>query len=426
MAWRVHRPRRLMILVWALLIPVLAACNLLTTSDNSGPTTVQITGAPVVRIAAPLPNSTFLEGVTVNIQAQITNAGADINRVEVVVDNTIVATLTSPNTAGAAAFSITQSWPAVGNGQHVIAVTAFRADGSSSAPATVNINVVAQGAQVQPASATPVTNTQPTTGTGGVQPTADTGGQANLPQPTTPPQPTNPPEPTAVPPTSTPSNPIATFNQGANVRSGPSTLFNPPIGSFAAGATADVLGVTPAGDWYKIRYYNSDGWVFAQLITVSGDTSRIPVDAGPPIPTLTPVPPTPVPVTPTPVTSANLTFAGSPSVSPHPLRCNETATIKFTITNNGTTATNAGGSVSVRDILVSSGAVLVDAPAPGFGILQPGENTGEAVVPITVGVNYAEAHKIVITIDSGNAVAETNEGDNVYETTYVLDKAGCP
>ena len=423
MTWRVHNLRRPAVVVWVLLIPVLAACNLLT-NPESNPVAVPISGVPVIRLAAPLPNATFLEGVTVNVQAQITNAGPDINRVEVLVDNAIIATLTSPNTTGAAAFSITQTWPAAGGGQHVITVTAFRADGSSSAPASVNLNVVAQGAQIQPPSATPVTAGN----TGGqAQPTASSDGQVtNPPAPTAPPQPTTPPEPTAVPPSNTPSNPIATFNQGINVRSGPSTLFNPPIGSFAAGTTADILGVTPAGDWYKIRYYNSEGWVFGQLISVSGDTSRIPVDAGPPIPTLTPVPPTPVPVTPTPVTSANLVFVGSPSVSPHPLRCNETATIKFTITNNGTTATNAGGSVTVQDILVSTGAVLVNAPAPGFGILQPGANTAEAVVPITVSSNYAEGHKIVVIIDSGGTVAETNEGDNTFETTYVLDKAGCP
>jgi hypothetical protein len=417
MAWRLWDSRRPAFLVWALLIPLLAACNLLANPETND-TTVQISGAPVVRLASPLPNSTFLEGVSVNIQAQITNAGPDINRVEVLVDNAIIATLTSPNTTGAAAFSVTQSWLAAGAGQHVIAVTAFRADGSSSAPVSANLNVVAQGAPLQPASATPVTGSpaQPTSGAG-VQVTTP-------PQATTPPQqPTTPPQPTAVPPTNTPSVPIATFNQGANVRSGPSTLFNPPIGSFAAGATADILGVTPAGDWYKIRYYNGDGWVFSQLITVSGDTSRIPVDAGPAIPTLTPVPPTPVPVTATPALNVNL-VVGNITFNPATPNCAQTFNIFVDIANFGSNANATSGTISVTDTRVSDGSVQ-QTTVGSFGIIQPGQTVNVGPIPLTVSTYFAEEHRITIVVDSGGQVSETNEGDNTGTKSYTLSKASC-
>ncbi|MEO8612185.1 MAG: SH3 domain-containing protein [Chloroflexota bacterium] len=100
---------------------------------------------------------------------------------------------------------------------------------------------------------------------------------------------TNTPSPTEtlVSSTMTPGTPIATFNQGVNVRSGPGTEFNPPIGSFPAGQTAEILAHTPAGDWYKIRYFNQDGWVAAQFVTVSGDASLIPVESGLPTPVAT-------------------------------------------------------------------------------------------------------------------------------------------
>src|SRR5262249_6847141 len=129
----------------------LAACNL-ANAPGQGNSQAAISGAPVVRIASPLPNSTYLEGVSVNIQAAVSNAGPDIDRVEILVDNQNVATVPKPNSAGPPTSSVAQTWPAAGGGQHTIAVTAFRADGSSSAPASVNVTIVSQSAQ---ATATP-------------------------------------------------------------------------------------------------------------------------------------------------------------------------------------------------------------------------------------------------------------------------------
>jgi uncharacterized protein YraI len=98
------------------------------------------------------------------------------------------------------------------------------------------------------------------------------------------------------------SEPLATFNQGVNVRLGPGTQFEPPIGSFAAGQTTEILARNPSGDWYKVRYFNGEGWVFAAVLTVSGDISQLPIESGPPLPTEVPptITPTPVPSTATP------------------------------------------------------------------------------------------------------------------------------
>ncbi len=85
---------------------------------------------------------------------------------------------------------------------------------------------------------------------------------------------------------------VASFNLAVNVRRGPGNNFAPPIGSFRAGDTAEILAVDPVRAWYKVRYYDSTGWVAANLVSVSGDASSLPVDVGPP----TPVPPTPTPL----------------------------------------------------------------------------------------------------------------------------------
>jgi len=99
-SWAKALPLRLV----TLLIGVtLAGCNLGSTPVEEN---ILLTGAPTVRIVSPLPNATYLEGVAVNIQAQIGNAGADIHRVEVAVDNNLIATLPDPNTTDAAQFNI--------------------------------------------------------------------------------------------------------------------------------------------------------------------------------------------------------------------------------------------------------------------------------------------------------------------------------
>lgn len=93
---------------------------------------------------------------------------------------------------------------------------------------------------------------------------------------------------TVVPFTATPGQPIVTFTQGVNVRSGPGTEFNPPIGSFAAGQSTEILAQTAAGDWYKVRYQDLEGWVASALVVVSGNIDSLPIEFGPPTPSTTP------------------------------------------------------------------------------------------------------------------------------------------
>jgi hypothetical protein len=403
------------------LLMALGACNLLSTPGGGGNQT--ISGPPVVRIVAPLPNAAFYENVPVNIVAQVSNAGADISRVEVLVDGAIAATSQTPNAAGAPTFSITQSWKSTGVGQHTIGVTAFRADGSSSAPVSVNISVMSQQAQASPTS----TQASNQGGNAGGQPSGGnqqpSGGNNAQAAPSNTPQPTNPPPPTTPPtaaPTATPSKPQATFNTGVNVRAGPSTKFNPPIGSFAANSTADIVGKTPAGDWYKVSYYNGSGWVLASLLTVTGDQSQIPIDKGPPVPTDTP---TPIPFTPTPTTNINL-VAGNVGLSSSPPKCKQTINVTMDVANFGTSP-SPGGTVLIQDILVSDGSVQQQTTG-AFGPIQPGQTVNTGNIPFTISTHFSEKHKIIAIVNPNGAIPETTTSDNRKELPeYTLDKATC-
>ncbi len=387
-----------------LLVALLAACNL-NTSPDTGPA---IGGPPQVRIAAPLPNATYLEGVIVTIQALVTNAGPDLSRVEVTLDNSLLAERTDPNPSGAPSFSVAETWRAAGAGAHTIAITAFRADGTASAPAVVTINVVGHSSAAQ--TATP---------TGGSAATS-TSAPPTAPRATnTPAPPTDTPPPAA---TATPSTPRATFNVGVNVRRGPDVSFEPPIGSFAAGDSSDVLAVNPARTWYKVRYWNGEGWVFGSLLTISGDASNLPVDPGPPTPT--PVPPTltPIPATPAPQLNVNL-VAGNITLNPNPPRCRETFNIFIDVANFGTDV-SPGGVIDVRNVHVASGTVT-QTTVGAFPPIQPGQTVQVGPIPFTESTYVEEDHRLELRIDPNNQIPETNENDNQNAITYRLQKAGC-
>ena len=396
---------------WTAFVFLMTGCSLNFSPQNVPQT---ISGAPEVSILSPLANATYLEGVNVIVQALITNAGADIDRVEMAVDSTIVATLADMNPDAAASFSVTHSWTSAGAGAHNVSVTAFRTDGTSSAPASVQFSVIAAPeatSEVDSTGEPPAGSTQRPTNTSAPATIAPTSTDAP------------PAQPTAVPTSSTPT---ATFNQPVNVRRGPGTIFNPPIGSFNAGQTSEILARNPGGDWYKVRYGGGEGWVFAQLISVSGNVASLPVDQGPPVPTAVPptaIPPTAIPAATTPpATNANL-VAGVVVLNPAQPVCNQTFSIGFDVANLGSEATASSGTVSVRDVRAADGSTQQETVG-GFPVLQPGQ-TFRVDMPLTVSTYFDEDHRLTLVIDSSNQIPETQDGDNRVELTYRLAKGSC-
>jgi hypothetical protein len=395
------------------LIAALLAVAGCTLPASNGDSVVAISGPPQVRLASPQSNATYLEGVPVNIQAAVTNAGEDIDRVEVMVGGAVIATLPEPNTAGAAVFSITQTWPAAGPGQHTIGVTAFRGDGTSSQTASVIINVVDDTAVASP---TPEpTEPEPT----------------DEPQATDPPPPTDEPEPTAVPATSTPSVPTARFTTGINVRSGPGTVFDPPIGAFAPNQTAEILALNQAGSWLKVRYGTGEGWVFANLAEIEGSIANLPREAGPPTPVPTAVPPpTQPPATQPPATQVNLVIEPGgfgvrvPSDGSFQPKCGVPFIAYMTVRNAGTQASSTG-LLQMRVVRVADGQVLRSSGASLVAVTLQPDGTHYVEYEFNVDVHHSEDHRLEFIVDVNNEIAETSKDDNRRELTYNFPQGNC-
>lgn len=408
----------------SLIMLISSACSLST----DGVTTDEqqtFSGPPVVQISSPLPNAIYLEGTSVNIISRIENAGPDLARVEVSLDGAIIGTATSGWPAGAASFTVEQGWPAVA-GEHTISVVAYRNDGTSSEPKSVTINIVAEAPSNNASGGEDDAQTAPTQASAPTTANTSADNPANVQPPptaTNPPPPSNTPAPPTSPPASnTPSVPTARMLQGVNVRSGPGLAFNPPIGSLAANDQAEILAVNTDSTWYKIRYYNGEGWVFAQLVSTTGNLASLPIDPGPPTPFPTNTPPPPPPTA--PPSQVNLVVANIQTV-PHPLICNQSSEIQVTVRNDGSAASTSGGLISIRAIRVSDGQELARTETP-FPALQPGQ-THTAGAFLTVSTYVGELQRIVVTVDHTNQVPESNENDNARnDADYALQKGGCP
>lgn len=68
---------------------------------------------------------------------------------------------------------------------------------------------------------------------------------------------------------------------GVNVRPGPGTEYNPPIGSLIG--TAPVTGQTGTG-WYQVTYNGQTGYVAASVVTLTGNCANVQTVTGPPPP----------------------------------------------------------------------------------------------------------------------------------------------
>jgi uncharacterized protein YraI len=386
-------------LLISLFLLALAGCNLPASPDDNE---VSLGGVPAVRIAAPLANATYNEGVEVYIQVAVTNPGSDVVRVDVQVDNNLLASF-EPEEASADFFNFTETWTTEGAGSHTISATAFQVDTAASAPASVTINVVASA--------------QPTaTVTDEVSPTATPTERPDT-------APTElPAETVSVVETEeviTPDGPTARFENGINVRRGPGTNFVPPIGQFTANQTTEILGTNLDGSWLKVRYGSGEGWVYAPLVTVEGDISSLPAETGPatPVPAQPTAAPQPTATT-APQSQVNLVVEGH-FVDPPVPDCGQNFRVGMTIRNTGTTAADTGLSV-IRDVHKASGQAQ-QTTAGGLVSVNLAPGAGHYVeVQFNVSTYVNEVHRIEFIADVNNEIAETNEADNIQAIEYTL------
>jgi uncharacterized protein YraI len=401
-------PGRAVLGVAAVALAASAGCNL---SYVGMPTPeLAASGPPIVAIAAPRADTVYAPGVEIILQARISNAGPGIAQVEAAVDDAPLLTISDPNPSGAYAFSVQGSWTADEPGAHTVSVIALREDGTASDPASVTFTVGGQ-AVASPSPAASATVSVPILPTPSPAPPTAAATRTSAPA-------------TAMPTSPAGTAPTATLNQTANIRSGPGLAFNPPIGSLTAGTTVDILARSPASDWLRIGYASGDGWVFAALVTVTGDLNTVPVDAGPPPPNATNPPATlSLPPTNTPPTTANL-VAGIVVLDPPGPVCAQSFVVGLDVANTGSQPTAASGSVRLVSARAADGSVQQETSG-GFPVLQPGE-TFRVNMPLTVSTYYGETHRLTLTIDPANEVPETTDSDNVQTLDYNLQQGACP
>lgn len=412
--------------VFLLCILLVAAGCTLSLPGQAVEATPQFAGAPQVRIAAPLANTTYLQGVPVNVQVQVVNAGPDIDRVEVSIDGVLLAMLPEPNPTGASAFGVTQSFTPDEAGVYRIEARAFRAEGPPSAPAVVSITVIdslpsrtpqasatftatptVQATTAVPSPQTPSATPRPPTQSGSTTPTS-----------------TLPPGPTAAI-SATSTVPIARFQGIVNVRRGPSINFEPPLGTFQAGQSTEILALNTDGTWLKVRFAGGEGWVFRQIVETDGPVDSLPREAGPPIPTLPPatatspapvVQPTSAPAQPTASTAdgpnlvvVNWEMRMLNGGGINQINTNQPAIAFVRVRNTGNQP--AGGFFAVLTIVNSSDSANKIVEAGAIGGLAPGE---EQIVQVgfTDSSPAGTGRTAVVRLDENNQIPETNEGDN--------------
>jgi len=98
----------------------------------------------------------------------------------------------------------------------------------------------------------------------------------------------------------TPAPVLAEAIKQANVRSGPGLDF-PQVGTIVAGTKYPIIGRSARFPWYLIALPDTNGWVFADLVKVTGSINSVPIQEG--VITVSPAPATNPPTSPAPTAS---------------------------------------------------------------------------------------------------------------------------
>lgn len=373
------------LLILALLIS--ASCNLNAMPDGAS---TPFEGPPVITIAAPQPNQTFLVGTTVIVQARVENAGPDLARVAVLLDEALLGERLEPNETNAAVLPLTIDWPTSNTGQFTISVVAERGDGSA-AREDVSIEVISRQ---HPAGVS--AETQPTTvATETAVPPASTAPTAAAAAPAD-------PEPSSVP---------GTVLRVVNLRPGPGVASGQPLGSLLADTEVMIVAVNPARDWFRITYGDSgDAWIDASFVEAADDTAGLPVETGEPPPA---------------EEGVNLQIA-SIELDPAAPICGQGTTIRATVFNSGSLDSQTSPWVSAKAHRLSDDSVIAENAETTY---LPKLNAGEETVlemSITIAAYYGQRQQIRVTVDAGNHILETNENDNTGSSQeFELSQGDC-
>lgn len=389
-------------LLLMLIVLVCAGCNLGFTGEGA-PTSFE--GPPIIHIAAPAPNQTFLAGSKVIVQARVENAGPDLARISVLLDDALLGEKVNPNETNAAVLPLTIDWPTSNTGEFKISVLAERGDGES-AREDVHIRVISESSAESAASSETARQEaiapDPQEAAADGQPDAAVDGEQPPEQPA--------PAPTvAEPAVSGPSRIAGTMTQPARIRVGPGATYD-LVGNLDEDLEVMIVAVNPSREWYRIAYNDlSDAWVYAEFVLPAEDTSGLPVETGPPMPA---------------EQGVNLIVVDV-RLEP-PIVCNQQATVRARIRNEGTDEAGNVAWVIAQPVLMSDGSSLLENPPLAY--LKPLEADEEDTVefPLTLTTHADQEQFIRIVVDSGNHLPETDETDNTRNSTsFILQQGEC-
>jgi hypothetical protein len=131
---------RFILILSVLVTLVLCGCNLV--GQDAAPTSTP--EIPTVEFQFPTNNVAVVSGTDLQIQV-LAQDSQGIARVELSVDGQPHQTAAPVDSETVPVFTVDMNWLAEGVGLHALQAVAYRADGSASNPALINVNVMAAG-----------------------------------------------------------------------------------------------------------------------------------------------------------------------------------------------------------------------------------------------------------------------------------------
>ncbi len=116
--------------------------------------------------------------------------------------------------------------------------------------------------------------------------------------------------------------------------------------------------------------------------------------------------------------------AGWAQINPHPLYCGIGASVLVPIVNTGQDWFDTDDShitIAIQDVHVPSGLVTAERRVDiATSQLGPGARQAYELGPLTVDTYIGDLHRLQVSVDHDNEVAEINEEDNVWISEFVL------
>ncbi len=129
--------RKLLLLA---LMLVLGACNIRTNGATNTP--YPTPDIPTASFIFPANLATIVEGTDVNVQVLAQDAGAGVADIQLQVDDLAAGDAKPQVSAAVPVFNAIIHWLAQGVGNHSMTLTAYRTDGTASAPVTIIVKVL--------------------------------------------------------------------------------------------------------------------------------------------------------------------------------------------------------------------------------------------------------------------------------------------